>query len=247
MPINITKPQSEQEFELGTDIIFEGTNDSAITQVEIWADDRWLLGKVSPASDKWSFTYRFKGAGTRIIYAKGFDGANNLVDNQSIWLFIQPPASLDPNQNLSPDFTLRELTFSQIALMRGIDNTPTITEIQQLKTLCEQILQPARDALGPLRINSGFRSAEVNRIVGGVPNSAHRLGYAADVIPTSGDTKAFAKWVVDNCQFDQVILEFGTDAKPSWIHVSCDPKNRRKILRATNQRGTTIYTTLASL
>lgn len=247
MSIRITKPQSEQEFELGTGILFEGTSDSAIAQVELWADDRWLLGKVSPAANKWSFTYRFSGAGTRIIYAKGFDGANNLVDTQSIWLFIQPPASLDLNQNLSPNFTLRELTFSQTALMRGIDNTPTITEIQRLKTLCEQILQPARDVLGALRINSGFRSAEVNRIIGGVPDSAHRLGYAADVVPTNGDTKAFAKWVVDNRQFDQVILEFGTDDKPSWIHVSCDPRNRRRILRATSQRGTTVYSTLASL
>jgi hypothetical protein len=81
MPIYIIKPQSDQEFELGTDIIFEGTNDSAIGQVEIWADDRWLLGKLPPASGKWSFAYRFNGAGTRIIYAKGFDGANNLVDS----------------------------------------------------------------------------------------------------------------------------------------------------------------------
>lgn len=62
------------------------------------------------------------------------------------------------------------------------------------------------------------------------------LGYAADVIPLNGDIRAFAKWVVDNRQFDQVILEFGTDAKPSWIHVSCDSRNRREILRATNQR-----------
>ncbi len=67
------------------------------------------------------------------------------------------------------------------------------------------------------------------------------------MIPTNGDTRSLAKWVVDNCQFDQVILEFGTDAKPNWIHVSCDPENRRQILRATKQQGRTVYTQLTSL
>ncbi len=242
MSIKITKPESEQEFELDTDVTFEGTADSPITQVELWADDRWLLGKVPVTAGKWSFTYRFSAAGTRIIYAKSFDATNKLIDTHNIWVFIEPPASLDPNQQLSPNFTLRELIFSQTAVMGGIDNTPTKTEIDQLRNLCEQILQPARDELGPLRINSGFRSEELNRIVGGVTNSAHRLGHAADVIPTDGDTKALAKWVVENRRFDQVILEFGTDAKPSWIHISADPKNRGQILRATKQKGVTVYT-----
>jgi hypothetical protein len=247
MPISITEPESEQEFELGTDVLFEGNSESSIKKVELWADDRWLLGQVTPVSGKWSFSYRFNGAGTRIIYAKGFDAINTLIDTQNIWVFVEPPDALSLDQLLSPNFTLRELTFSQTAVMNGIDNTPTLTEIKRLTNLCEQILQPARNAIGPLRINSGFRSAELNRLVGGVNNSAHRLGYAADVIPTNGDTRALAKWVVDNSLFDQVILEFGTDARPSWIHVSADPGNRRQILRATNQRGTTVYTTLTSL
>ena len=113
--------------------------------------------------------------------------------------------------------------------------------IQHLRKLCQQILQPARDALGSLRISSGFRSEALNVAVGGVRNSDHRLGYAADVIPTNGNTKALAKWIVDNCEFDQVILEFGTDARPDWIHVSADPKNRKQILRAEKQGGRTVY------
>lgn len=242
MLINIIKPESEQEFDLDTDVAFEGTANSPITQVELWADDRWLLGKVPVTAGKWSFIYRFNAAGTRIIYAKGFDTTNKLINTHNIWVFIKPPASLDLNQQLTPNFTLRELIFSQTGVMWGIDNTPTKTEIDQLRNLCEQILQPARDALGALRINSGFRSEELNRIVGGVTNSAHRLGHAADVIPTNGNTKALAKWVVENRRFDQVILEFGTDERPSWIHISADPMNRGQILRATTQRGVTVYT-----
>ncbi len=169
MSITITKPKTEQEFKLGTDVTFEGTGDSTVTQVELWADDRWLLGKVSPTSGKWSLSYRFNSAGTRIIYAKGFDASNNLVDTQNIWVFIELPDAFDLDQQLSPNFTLRELTFSQTAVMNNIDNTPTLTEIQRLKKLCEQILQPARDVLGPLRISSGFRSEELNRLLGEFP------------------------------------------------------------------------------
>lgn len=234
MSIKITKPVSEEKFEFDTKIEFEGTADNNVTQVEMWADDRWLLGKTSVNQGKWKFDYTFNGSGTRIIAAKGFNASNQLIDSDDIWLFIKQPSSLDLDQKLSTNFTLREFTFSQTALMRGLDNTPTLTEIARLRRLCQQILQPARDALGPLKITSGFRSEIVNLAVGGVRNSAHRLGHAADVVPTSGDTKALAKWVVDNRQFDQVILEFGTLSRPSWIHISADSRNRKQVLRADN-------------
>lgn len=234
MSIKITQPISEQEFELG-EIKFEGSADSPITEVEVWADDRWLLGKVSVNQGKWNFNYTFNAAGTRIIWAKGFDTNNNLIDTNNIWLFIEPPSNLNLDQQLSLNFTLREFTFSQTAISKGIDNTPTSTEIERLRKLCQQILQPARDGLGvPLRISSGFRSEELNRAIGGARNSAHRLGYAADVVPSNGDTRALAKWVVDNCPFDQVILEYGTLNRPSWIHISADPRNRKQILRIDN-------------
>jgi hypothetical protein len=242
--ITITNPVSEQEFTMGTSVAFEGTADSPITQIELWADDRWLLSKVTVSSGKWSSSYTFIGAGTRIIYAKGFDASKTLIETTSIWLFIEPSSDTDPAQKLTANFTLGELTFSQTAVMLRIDNTPTLGEIQRLRKLCEQILQPARDALGSLRISSGFRSKILNRAVGGVRNSDHQLGHAADVIPTNGDTRALAKWIVDNCEFDQVILEFGTDARPDWIHVSADPKNRKQILRAKKQGGRTVYSSI---
>jgi hypothetical protein len=148
----------------------------------------------------------------------------------------------DLNQNLSPNFKLWEFTVSPTADRNGIKNIPNENEIARLRLLCQKILQPARNALGSLKINSGFRSARLNKLVKGVPTSDHRLGYAADVVPLNTGTFALAKWVVDNCpQFDQVILEFGTLANPSWIHLSISPKNRRQVLRATRVNGKTVY------
>ena len=145
------------------------------------------------------------------------------------------------NLQLTKNFNLSEFTRTTT----GLNNIPTQTEINRLRKLCETILQPARDVLGALNITSGFRSEAVNNAVNGSSTSAHRLGYAADVIPSSGDTRALANWVVANRPFDQVILEFGSLAKPSWIHISADPRNRREVLRATNQNGKTIYTPIS--
>lgn len=137
-----------------------------------------------------------------------------------------------PDKNLlSRNFTLTELIQSDTADRLGLSNQPNAQELANLKTLACALLQPARDALGPLRVTSGFRSDPVNRAVGGVSNSDHRLGYAADIIPVNVSTRDFAIWVARNVQFDQIILEFGTPQNPAWIHVSANPRNRRQILR----------------
>jgi hypothetical protein len=144
----------------------------------------------------------------------------------------------DLRMQLSKNFQLWEFTTSPTAERRGIDNTPNANEIKHLKKLCETILQPARDALGPLVISSGFRSAELNEAVGGVPNSDHRLGFAADVIPVDVGTRALAEWVVRNCpEFDQVILEYGTLKNPNWIHLSAAPRLRMQTLRISSGGG----------
>ncbi|MEL6221662.1 MAG: D-Ala-D-Ala carboxypeptidase family metallohydrolase [Cyanobacteria bacterium J06627_8] len=140
----------------------------------------------------------------------------------------------DQEVRLSRNFTLREMTRSTTADRLGLDNTPSPAEIENLRKLCQQILQPARDALGPLTVTSGFRSDQVNRRVGGVPMSDHRLGYAADIIPVSVGTRRFADWVRDNVAFDQVILEGGSLQNPRWIHVSANPRNRRQFFHVPN-------------
>ena len=149
----------------------------------------------------------------------------------------------DRNTPLSKDFKLWEFITSPTADRNGISNMPNDDEIKNLKLLCQKILQPAREALGPLRINSGFRSAKLNKLVGGVPTSDHRLGFAADVVPINTGTRALAEWVVRNVpKFDQVILEFGPDENhPNWIHLSMHTRLRKQILRATREGGKTVY------
>lgn len=149
---------------------------------------------------------------------------------------------VDLNMNLTTNFRLWELVQSSTADRLGIENIPNEQEIKNLRTLCEKILQPARDALGPIRISSGFRSEKLNSAVGGVSNSDHRLGFAADVMPVSVSTRRLAEWVAKNCpEFDQIILEFGTLEQPNWIHLSAAPRNRKQVLRATRENGQVVY------
>lgn len=132
---------------------------------------------------------------------------------------------------LSKDFQLWEFVTSQTAERYGIDNNPAEEAVQHLTRLCAKILQPARDKLGPLKISSGYRCPELNSRIGGSPTSGHKLGYCADVLPVNCSKLAFARYVSKNCDYDQIILEFGSSSEPAWIHVSADPRNRGQILR----------------
>ena len=134
--------------------------------------------------------------------------------------------------NLSEHFVLDEFVVSQTATRQGIDNTPSPDVIARLTHLCRHILEPARQALGPLHISSGYRCPELNRAVGGSPDSQHMLGYAADVVPVKASKMELARWVVEHVpDFDQVILEFGKPDNPAWIHLSANPRARRAFLR----------------
>lgn len=133
---------------------------------------------------------------------------------------------------LSEYFTLEEMILSQTAARRGYDNRPAEPIVRRLAALCREVLDPAREHLGPLRISSGYRSPALNAAVGGSRSSAHCLGYAADVIPLQSTKRELAWWLSKNVAFDQLILEFGTPEEPAWIHVSIDPRLRGQILRA---------------
>jgi len=85
---------------------------------------------------------------------------------------------------LSTNFTLKELSKSETATRLGLDNTPDDTALNNLKTLCEKVLQPVRDHYGKVTVNSGYRSPESNAAVGGSKTSDHCKGFAADTTLT---------------------------------------------------------------
>jgi len=139
---------------------------------------------------------------------------------------------------LSPHFTLEEMVASQVAERLGIDNTPTPEVVARLQHLCERALEPARAAVGPIRISSGYRSPALNAAIPGSSKvSDHQYGDAADCLPLQASKLALARWFVANIDFDQVILEFGTEDEPAWVHVSTSPKRRRQVLRILKGTG----------
>lgn len=133
--------------------------------------------------------------------------------------------------NLSENFTLEELTRSETAKRLKITNSPNPEQLKNLKILCTQVLQPARNAMRqPLIISSGFRSKELNKAVGGVTNSYHLQGMAADI--KCNDVQ-FANKLADSLihlqLVDLVLIEY---AKTSlWVHVQWSRNPRHLINR----------------
>ena len=135
---------------------------------------------------------------------------------------------------ISKNFTLEELCASETAKAKGISNNPGQTDIVNLCALVHNVLQPLRFAMNePIKIGSGFRSLALNRAVGGVSNSQHMKGEAADLC-IDGDLskgKRWFEWIKSHCDFDQLIWEH--NAKGTyWVHVSyrADGKNRHQVI-----------------
>lgn len=148
---------------------------------------------------------------------------------------------------LSKDFWLSEFTRSDNAKRLGISNMPTEDHIDNLKLLCENILQPIRDHFDcPIFLSSGYRSKALNaKLKGTATNSQHSTGEAVD-IDMDGNEVTNAEifnYIKDNLPFDQLIWEFGTDKNPGWVHVSYESSGmaRKEIFRATPGKTKTIY------
>ncbi len=125
---------------------------------------------------------------------------------------------------LSKNFTLAELTKTST----GIPNNPTDVEIERLKILCEKVLQPLRDDFNaPIIVNSGYRSQQVNKAVGGVPTSQHLKGEAADITAGSRERNKLLFEIIKTMEFDQVI---SYDYR--FIHVSYTicKENRKQVI-----------------
>jgi zinc D-Ala-D-Ala carboxypeptidase len=146
---------------------------------------------------------------------------------------------------LSENFTMAEFIKSDTANRLGIDNTPEGEHLEAAKALFENVVQKVRDHFGPTVINSGYRCPELNEAVRGSKTSQHCHGEAADIEVPGVANGDLAQWIVDNLDFDQVILEFYTPGEPSsgWVHVTykADGSNRKKALTAAKIDGKTVY------
>ena len=136
---------------------------------------------------------------------------------------------------LSKHFKLSEFTKSQIAARHGLKNLPGAGEVKNLENVCYEILEPVRAKFEkPVLITSGFRSLEVNRILGSSDGSQHCKGQAVDFEIGGTPNIKVAYWIQANCDFDQLILEYyQPDVDQSgWVHVSYNEKgaNRKKVL-----------------
>jgi zinc D-Ala-D-Ala carboxypeptidase len=147
---------------------------------------------------------------------------------------------------LSKNLSLAEVTRSESAKRKGISNMPTSEHIDNFKLLAEKVFQPIREHFAvPIHISSGYRSAALNKAIGGASSSQHCSGEAID-IDMDGTTITNAQvfnYIKDNLEFDQLIWEFGTDKNPDWVHVSYESKGkqRKQILKAYKTGSTTKY------
>jgi len=144
--------------------------------------------------------------------------------------------------NLSKNFTLKEMTMSTTAMRLGIDNEPSLDVVVNLMKLANNVLQPLRDHMKQsIRINSGYRSEELNKRVGGSKTSQHCKGEAADISCDGRNTEMF-NYIKDNLGFDQLIWEYGDMSTPDWVHVSYrEGANRGDVLIAKRKNGKTVY------
>ena len=145
---------------------------------------------------------------------------------------------------LSTNFTLSEFTKSQTATRKGIDNTPGEEHLANAKELFTNVVQPVRDNFGVTVINSGYRGPALNEAVGGSNNSQHCKGQAVDIECPGTANYDVAKWIEENVDFDQLILEFYTPGEPNsgWIHCSwTSDQPRKQFLHAFKSEGKTKY------
>jgi len=147
---------------------------------------------------------------------------------------------------LSKNLSLAEVMRSETAKRKGVSNMPTEAHIANFKLLAEKVFQPIREHFGvPIHISSGYRSAALNKAIGGAASSQHCSGEAIDIDMdgTSVTNAAIFNYIKDNLEFDQLIAEFPVNSNPAWVHVSYESsgKQRKQILVAKKVGGATKY------
>ena len=150
---------------------------------------------------------------------------------------------------ISEHISYKEGTNSITAIRRGIDNTPNDEQLANMELIAEKIFEPLRDWVGgPIKINSFFRSPDLNKAIGGSRKSQHCHGQAIDIDDTYEvvANSDMYNYIKNNLNFDQMIWEFGDDDNPNWVHVSyvSEEDNRRRCLRAHKSNNKTVYSVI---
>ena len=147
---------------------------------------------------------------------------------------------------ISKHISNKESVYSRTALRLDIDNTPTQEHKNNMVKLAEEVFEPLRAYVGgPIKINSFYRSPELNKAIGGSSKSQHCNGQAIDIDDTYGrmTNAEMYHFIKENLDFDQIIWEFGNDENPNWVHVSyvSSQKNRNRCLKAYKENNKTKY------
>ena len=147
---------------------------------------------------------------------------------------------------ISKHISYKEGVHSITAIRKGIDNEPNEEQLANMKLVANNVFEPLRVFVnGPIKVNSFFRSPDLNKAIGGSTKSQHCKGQAIDIDDTYGKATNAEMywWIKENLDFDQMIWEFGNNNNPDWVHVSyvSPDKNRNRCLKAYREDGKTKY------
>ena len=139
-------------------------------------------------------------------------------------------------KRISKHISYKEAVGSNYAKQKGIKNKPNEEQVENMKLLAEKVFEPLREWVdAPIKVNSMFRSLELNTALKGSKTSSHMNGEAMDITSMGGKSNLeMFHWIKDNLCFDQLIWEFGKE--PKWLHVSFSKNNRQQVL-VTKKRG----------
>ena len=148
--------------------------------------------------------------------------------------------------SISKHISYKEGVYSRTATRLGIKNNPNAEQMENMITIAEEVFEPLRAYVGgPIKINSFFRSPELNKAIGGSTKSQHCHGQAIDLDDTFGrcTNAEMFEFIKKYLNFDQIIWEFGDDDNPDWVHVSyvSPDRNRKRCLQAYKENGKTKY------
>ena len=148
--------------------------------------------------------------------------------------------------SISKHISYKEGVYSRTATRLGIKNNPNAEQMENMITIAEEVFEPLRAYVGgPIKINSFFRSPELNKAIGGSGKSQHCHGQAIDLDDTFGrcTNAEMFEFIKKHLDFDQIIWEFGDEDNPDWVHVSyvSPDQNRNRCLQAYKENGKTNY------